>query len=310
MRNNNSVYSLAKELNHEAITRMNQYLFDVMRTRGGRVGSGMGTVLETLWGYNINKVLSDNGHSEFEIAWFPDHQYHDFACVLSNATWSPNTQEGEFFRIEAKSMIHGGADEPKAHFDVLQQHLNADDAILLIIWQWATVDEFHVCPQVIDCFFDRALPVAKIRDKLHLARGGSFVDSSICPDGCEINDCVHGGEPLNADGKRERKGGPEQTRVSAKTSHAQNFGGMLRMLKTATEAARLGMRAERQVNVTGDAFVDFIHRNFPKEELNHYTPKEWKTVAKVFNIDTKVKADIHTELLKLGRDLYLPYMPR
>lgn len=306
---NNSVYELAKALNPEAIKSMNEYLYEVMRTRGGRVGSGMGTVLETLWGYNLNKALRDNGHSEFEVAWFPDHQYHDFACVASNNTWSPSTKQGEFFRVEAKSMVSGDADEPKAHFDVLHHELEDDDAILLLIWQWTQIDEYHVCPQVLDCFFDRAKPIARIRDVLHSQRGGFFIDSANCPDGCATEDCTHHGEPINVKGVRERRGGPETHKGPGKTSYMQNFGGMLRMLKTSKAEARQAMRNERSNDSVVDEFVDFIHRNFPKEELNHYTVKEWKALGKEFDINSTKKDEIQNELLSIGRDHYKSSLP-
>jgi len=310
LRDNNSVYEIAKALNPQAITLMNQYLFDVMRTRGGRVGSGMGTVLETLWGYNINKALREHGHDEFEIAWFPDHQYHDFACVASNNNWTPSTKEGEFFRVEAKSMVSGAADEPKAHFDVLDHELEDDDAILLLVWQWTKVDEFHVCPQVLDCFFDRAKPIASIRDLLHTQRGGFFIDGADCPDGCAPENCIHHGEPINIKGVRERRGGPESNKGPGKTSYMQNFGGMLRMLKTSKPAARQIMRKERAENSIADEFVDFIHRNFPKEELNHYTASEWKDLGKTFDIDSKKSIDIQMELLEIGREKYSDQLPK
>jgi len=305
MSKNTSVYDIARTLNPIAITHMNEYLSEIMRTRGGRVGSGMGSVLETLWGYNLNRALRENDSNDFEIAWFPDHQYHDFACLCTKSNWNSSTKEGEFFRIEAKSMIIGSADEPKAHFDVTQKELDEDDAILLLVWRWTKIDDYHVCPEVIDCFFERAIPLAELRDVLHLQRGGSFVDSDNCPDTCAPDSCRHDGEPLNADGKRERKSGPIATRVSSKTSHAQNFGGMLRMLKTAKADARIAMRDECKDNQVANDYVDFIHRNFPKEELNHYSVKEWRTVACHFNISETSKDLIHEKLLAIGREKYI-----
>lgn len=56
---------------------------------------------------------------------------------------------------------------------------------------------------LLDSFFDRAKGIAMLRDALHIARGGSFVGSEYCPDGCQSDYCVHIGEPLNAEGKRE-----------------------------------------------------------------------------------------------------------
>ena len=100
-----------------ACGRLNLFSSQVLRTRGGRVGSGMGGLLEALWGYCANSVLYDSHTNQFELAWFPGHQYHDFACLNLNGEWDPETKHGELFRIEAKSM-NFGADESKAHFDV------------------------------------------------------------------------------------------------------------------------------------------------------------------------------------------------
>lgn len=311
MNSNTGLYEIARSVNPEAIRLMNQYLDKVMRTRGGRVGSGMGTVLETLWGYHLNLAMAEAGFSEFEIAWFPDHQYHDFACVRSNSDWDPFSKNGEFFRIEAKSMIFGDADEPKAHFDVLRHELEIDDAILLMVWNWERVDSYHVSPRIRDCYFDRATPIAFLRDELHKARGGMFVDRFHCPDHCLPSICPHHGEPLNADGKRERKGGPINTRVSDKTSHAQNFGGMLRMLKTSGPQATLTLRQLRRSDPTINGFVDFIYRNFPKEELNHYNQSEWQATASTFGLNANApKQILQEELLRITGGSYRNYLAK
>jgi hypothetical protein len=155
----------------ETFIRINNFCRDVLKTRGGRIGSGMGSLLEALWGYEINKVLSDKGFNLFELAWFPSHQYHDFACVQASRQWNPDTGEGEYFRVEAKSM-NSGADESKAHFDVLHSELDDFDALLLLVWSWVDIDEYHCCPQVTDSFFAKAKPITQLRDALHIERGG------------------------------------------------------------------------------------------------------------------------------------------
>lgn len=282
-----------KEAAYEAITssldetfiRINSFCRDVMKTRGGRIGSGMGSLLEALWGYEMNKVLTDNGFNSCELAWFPGHQYHDFACVETSRGWNPDTGEGEYFRVEAKSM-NSGADESKAHFDVLQNELDDFDALLLLVWSWVDIDEYHCCPQITDSFFDRAKPITLLRDELHLERGGSFVDSNNCPDECTINDCSHNGEPLNEKGKRERLSGPQSTRPSANVAYSANFGGLVRMLKTRGESAKGTFRRLRRSDATIDSYISFIHKHFPSEEVNHFSISEWRNIGEQAGLDT------------------------
>ena len=126
----------------EAKQRVNNFCSRVFLTRGGRIGSGMGGILEALWGYYVNQILASKNQTEFELAWFPEHQYHDFACVHKSIEWNPEIKQGEFFRIEVKSM-NIRADESKAHFDVLLKELDEYDTLLVLIWEWKAIDEFH-----------------------------------------------------------------------------------------------------------------------------------------------------------------------
>ncbi len=245
-----------------ACERINDFSSRVLRTRGGRVGSGMGGLLEALWGYNTNLVLSELNQSSYEIAWFPIHQFHDSALLDVDSDWDPETKQGEFFRIEAKSM-NKKAVESKAHFDVLQQELDEFDALLLLIWDWEVLDKHRGNPKIHDGFFDFACPIAQLRDELHLARNGSFVDREYCPDGCLPEECRHDGEPLNSNGKRERATGPESRRPSSKVSYAANFGGLIRMLKTRSSEAKNRFQHIRSENAVANRYIDFIHRNFP-----------------------------------------------
>jgi hypothetical protein len=275
---------------------MNQYAQDVFKARGGRIGSGTGALLEALWMYKINEVLCSEC-SSYEIAWFPNNQYHDFACILKNFHWNEHTREGELFRIEVKSM-NKGADESKAHFDVLSHELNDYDALLVLVWEWLPVGEFYFCPQVVDVFFDVSVPLTELHDGLHLARGGSFVLPTCCPDGCAPTACTHGGEPLNASGKRERLSGPESTRPSARVSYAANFGGLVRMLKTDNISARQTFRALRKQSCIADSYISFIHKNFPSEEYNQYTIEEFRSIALQlgFEINGLSKQCLHQQI--------------
>lgn len=263
---------------------INRFCARVFRTRGRRIGSGMGGVLEALWGYYTNNWLRQASQSEIELAWFPEHQYHDFACVQSNTEWNPATKSGELFRIEAKSM-NEDADESKAHFDVLAGELDSFDALVLLVWRWKSVDRWRVSPFVIDIFFGPAMPVARLRDELHEARGGSFVDRNSCPDACRSSQCEHHGEPLNEKGTRERATGPD-TCKGPSVSYAANFGGMLRMLKTNSSEARTALRRERERSDVAHRYISFIHEHFPDEERNHYLAQEWRRLASSLHLPT------------------------
>ncbi len=236
---------------------INELAQRVFRTRGGRLGSGMGLLLEGLWGYYTTSQLEPLG---LELAWIADHRYNDFSCIdlETEAEWDPSTGEGELLRVEAKSM-NLGADESKAHFDEPSDNIGVDDLLAVITWKWAEHGG-RVWPRVTEIFVDRAAPIAALRDVLHLARGGTFVDRYSCPDGCVPDLCQHHGEPLNANDKRERPQGPEATRVSAKVSAAQNFGGLVRMLKARGGEAKEARIAEFERNPIARTYNDFIER--------------------------------------------------
>lgn len=280
----NYVYEQIAHLSNIACQRMNEFSSQILKTRGGRIGSGMGALLEALWGYMMNQIILEETDLDCEIAWFPDNQYNDFSCIRSDAVWDAATRAGEYFRIEAKSM-NTGADESKAHFAALDSEIEPNDALLILIWEWRRVDNAHFSPIVIDCFFDRAKGVAALRDALHVARGGSFVNSARCPDGCLPHCCTHNGEPINAAGKRERLSGPNTARPSLKVPYAANFGGLVRMLKTDSQNAKTIFRDMRRKSPIADHYISFIHTNFPSEEKNQYTIAELRTAASMLGIE-------------------------
>lgn len=271
----------------DALNTFSRYAF---RTRGGRLGSGMGSLIEALWVYFMNQTLHNEGGiaADCEIGWLEDHEPNDFACVLRDAVWKSATREGELFRIEAKSM-NLSVDESKAHFTELVKEMSVHDQLLILIWKWTTVDDWRSCPIITDYLLCPAQPIAELRDLLHTARGGSFIQGGTCPDGCAENPCSHTNEPLNAAGKRERKGGPDSTRPSEKVAFANNFGGLVRMLKTDNENARKIFRKARGENPIAHEYISFIHRNFPEEEINQYTIKEWRVLASHAGFDGKRK---------------------
>ena len=247
---------LVRQAGAQAIATVNEFNKKVFRTRGGRLGSGMGLLLEGLWGYHTNSILL--GQSAAEIAWIVDHDYNDFAVVDINEHWDPATRAGEFFRVEIKSM-NLGADESKAHFDEISRNIGPLDELVVLAWRWE-VDGDRVWPKITDWFMGNARDIAALRDSLHLARGGSFIQGGRCPDGCDINPCSHVGEPLNASGKRERPSGPEATRVSSKVSFAANFGGLVRMVKARGVEANLTLATARHASQDASDYLDFIGR--------------------------------------------------
>ncbi len=274
-----------KELSILATKKINQFSGNVLRTRGGRIGSGMGLLIEALWGYYINMELEKE---DFEIGWFPDHQYNDFVCLRKNEEWNEATKEGEAYRMEVKSM-NFGADESKGHFDVLSSEIGKSDLLIVIIWEWVQITKYHSVPKIKDQYIGLAQEVITLRDALHKTRGGTFVAKENCPEqdcGCADNICLYEGEPLNAAGKRERFKGPPSARPSQKVSYAANFGGLIRMLKTSGSDSRKKFRALRKTNASIDEYISFIHRNYLSEEANQYTKSEWNTIASLYNLNT------------------------
>lgn len=281
-----AVAVLLRELCPVVIEKINAFSEEFLITRGGRIGSGMGSLLEALWGYHANKSLSSMEDTQpYEIAWMVDNDYNDFACVNRDQPWNPETKEGEILRIEVKSM-NAGAEEAKAHFDELKGNLKAEDLLLVLVWGWANKDELRFYPKVNDFFIGPAANIARLRDALHVARGGSFVQNTACPDGCEAATCKHGGEPLNAKASRERVSGPSASKPP-NSSFAANFGGLVRMIKTDSASAAKVFRDSRQTDEIAHEYISFIHRNFPKEEKNRYSANEWREIATRLELETK-----------------------
>ena len=253
--------NLTKTVAPAVRTDINQLTKKVFRTRGGRLGSGMGLLLEALWGYYTTDRLARRADNRLEMAWLVDHSYNDFACLHMDFQWDPQTRAGELFRVEAKSM-NMGAEESKAHFDELAHNILTDDLLVVLVWRWTSLDNDNkrCWPCVLDIFVGRALPIAHLRDALHIARGGTFVDRASCPDRCSPDNCTHHGEPLNSNGSRERPSGPKARRRGTAT-HAANFGGLVRMLKARRGNARAIRQAQLRDTTVGRAYYDFLKAN-------------------------------------------------
>jgi hypothetical protein len=267
-----------------ACNLINEFSKTVLSTRGGRVGSGMGTLLESLWGFYVNQHLK-SVECPVEIAWLADHEYNDFACIEKDADWEPATHKGELLRVEAKSM-NSKADESKGHFDELVKNLGDWDLLLVLVWSWEPLDKFRVYPKVSDSYIGPAKKIAQLRDALHLARGGNFVSNELCPDECAALPCTHAGEPLNAKGTRERLSGPVKCK-GLNVSYAANFGGLVRMLKTDSPEARKIFRRIRAEDAAAHDYISFLHRNYPREEESQYRREDWLVVARELGIDTQ-----------------------
>lgn len=246
-----------------AIEDVNALTVEAFQTRGGRIGSGLGGVIEALWGFSVNKLLRAS-NSPVELGWISGHEYNDFSVIERDADWDPDSKQGELFRVEVKSMVKS-ADESKAHFDRLDRELSPADMLCVFLWDWVAVPDApkRMYPKIIDSFSGRAGEIALLRDNLHVARGGSFVQSGNCPDRCK-GACRHVGEPLNAAGIRERKSGPESAR-GGKVSFAANFGGLKRMLGVRGSAATKVLRDCTRRESDAAKYVEFIYRNFDKK---------------------------------------------
>jgi hypothetical protein len=268
------------------IAGMNDFTSKTFRTRGGRLGSGMGSLLEALWVYYMNNTLAQQGGiaRDCEFVWLPDHQPADFACIIREADWKPESREGELFRIEAKSM-NLGVEEAKGHFTNLQLETGPFDHLLVLLWSWTAHDRHYVWPRVHSYFLGPSLPIIQLRDRLHLARGGIFVGDDYCPDQCSPVPCTHAGEPLNESGKRERRSGPATCKPKG-VDYAANFGGLVRMLKTSGREASEAFRELRAQDDVCHQYISLIHEFYPDEELNQYGVAEWRQFAKSLNIAT------------------------
>lgn len=106
-----------------------------------------------------------------------------------------------------------------------------------------------------------------------------------CPDGCTDDPCSHAGEPINAAGVRERVSGPDSAK-GKNVSAANNFGGLVRMLKTDDENARAAFRKLRKQDDVAHKFISFIHENFSDEEASQYSLSEWRQIALAGGIGT------------------------
>lgn len=249
---------------HVTVDAVNAFTKQVFHTRGGRIGSGMGSVIEALWGFHLNSILKKDKDIPYELGWIYGHEYNDFACIVREEDWNPETMEGELFRVEVKSMV-ASADESKAHFDRLKHEFDKNELLAVFLWDWKVIDgqQKNVYPAILDYFVGYALPIAQLRDALHLERGGSFIQKGNCPDSCTIQSCTHVGEPLNASGIRERRSGPKSSK-GAGVSYAANFGGMLRMLGSRGKNGKDILKNECASDPTKARFVDFMARNFPR----------------------------------------------
>jgi hypothetical protein len=267
-----------------AVEEINRFTFATFKTRGGRLGSGMGTLLEAMWVYYMNQILENQGGlaRECELAWLQDHEPADFACLHRGADWDPSSRTGELLRIEAKSM-NTGVDEAKGHFTNLYQETAEHDQLLVLVWSWTPIANGYSWPRIHDFFLGPSLPIIYARDQLHLMRGGSFVESGSCPDHCALGTCTHVGEPLNANSKRERRSGPKASKP-ANVDYAANFGGLVRMLATNSGDARNAFRRLRRANDVVHRYVSFIHMHYPAEEVNQYLKGEWQAVLRALNI--------------------------
>src|SRR5438105_5775950 len=77
-----------------ACEEINRFSAKVFKTRGGRMGAGMGVLLEAPWAYYVDQGRPARavGNEGWEIGWLPDNEYNDFACIQCELPWDPETQ--------------------------------------------------------------------------------------------------------------------------------------------------------------------------------------------------------------------------
>lgn len=298
-----AVHAVCEDAPH-VIAGMNDFTSKTFRTRGGRLGSGMGSLLEALWVYYMNNTLANQGGiaRDCEFVWLPDHQPADFACIIREADWKPESRQGELFRIEAKSM-NLGVEEAKGHFTNLVAETGRFDHLLVLLWSWTNHDKHYVWPKVHSYFLGPSLPIIYMRDRLHLARGGSFIGTASCPDGCSPVPCTHAGEPLNDSGKRERRSGPATCKPKG-VDYAANFGGLVRMLKTRGREASKVFRELRAHDDVCHSYINLIHEFYPDEELNQYGIGEWRSFAKSLRVSDLGDEEVIRNAIKQAANDY------
>lgn len=285
------------DLNQEVIASLNDEMAR-RHTVGGRIGSGLGSYIESLWGFAMTDLLASRGDDlglpPLELAWICENGYNDFALIANDAgqaqTWTPDNHHGEVLRAEIKSMALDAV-ESKAHFDATTAELGPHDLLVVLLWRWAPVPNRpgRVRPLVVGTWAGRALAIAQLRDALFVARGGTFVRSGECPDECAA-DCAHVGEPLNRAGTRERVSGPTSC-VTGGVSFAGNFGGLVRMIKTTT--ATFPTLVERLVDSPEcREYVAAIHSARPDAERNCFPAVVWARAAALLAVtaDDEVEA--------------------
>jgi hypothetical protein len=286
---------ILREAHCRITDRVNAFSESHLLTVGGREESGLGALIEALWCFNANQILtSDN--APFSVSWMSGNAYNDFAIVQNDLEWDPETHQGEIFRIEAKSMF-SGADEPKGHFDHTLAKIGEFDQLLVIIWEWSRPTTRNLRhPIITSQFLGRAKPVAAYRDLLHRQRGGWFIgdkDSKdeICPDGCSSVPCKHFGEAINESGVRERRFGPESRKGRGATANASNFGGLVRMLAVKGAEKKNTAREFLLSNPMALEFVDFMYKNLPSKGDSFFSASEIRKIARQHNVENYADAE-------------------
>ncbi|GFI48409.1 hypothetical protein IMSAGC019_03736 [Lachnospiraceae bacterium] len=89
----NYVYNQIARISGAACERMNQFSAQILRTRGGRIGSGMGALLEALWGYMMNQIILDRNFPEEEKKQFTVSELRNAAVVLGIEVSGKNKNE-------------------------------------------------------------------------------------------------------------------------------------------------------------------------------------------------------------------------
>ena len=76
------------------------------------------------------------------------------------------------------------------------------------------------------------------------------------------------------------------------------------MIKTSNEDATAAFRQERAACNVCHAFISFIHKHYPNEELGQYKLRDWRLLADHIGIASlrKTAADLQAEIARVKPD--------
>ena len=226
------IKSTLESLNFKVVEELNQFFSETFLVDSVEINYGhstrFGILFEAMWGYYMKKELESFGHS---LKWICKNQYNDFYIT--------DDKENFVCNIEVKTLCVN-SDESKSHFDAIQSELLNTDLLFVSAWKW-NINNTSMSPCVTKSEYFLSKNIAKMRDDLHILRGGSFINN----------------EPINASGFMERITGPENNKP-LKISHMSNFGGLVRMLGTKSKNSKQKLEEYYQHDVECKNYINLV----------------------------------------------------